>query len=115
MQQGLDRSEIDRGGDRIEPGAEVAENRLEPARADLGVGEAIELAAEFAENRLEPAHAGVGVGEPIELDADFGRHRLEGATSASVRPAASSLASRSRMSFSIGPVSTGAARRASSD
>ena len=79
MQQGLDRIEIDRGGDRIEPRAEVAENRLKPARADLGVGEAIELAAEFAQNRLEPAHAGVGVGEPIELDADLGRHRLEGA------------------------------------
>ena len=88
MQHGLDRSEIDRGGHRIEPGAEVTENRLEPARADLGVGDAIELAAEFAENRLEPAHAGVGVGEPIELDADFGRHRSEGAH-VRVRPAGS--------------------------
>ena len=85
-QQGLDRVEIDRGGDRIEPGAEVAEDGLEPACADLGVGEAIEFAAEFVENRLEPAHAGVGVGEPIELDVDLGRHRLEGAR-VPVRPA----------------------------
>ena len=73
-QQGLDRIEIDRGGDRVEPRAEVAQDRLEPARADLGVGEAIKLAAEFAQDRLEPAHAGVGVGEPIEFGADLGRH-----------------------------------------
>ena len=86
LQRGLDRIEIDRGSDRIEPGADVAKNRLEPARADLGVGEAIELAAEFAENRLEPAHSGVGVREPIELEVDFGRHRLKSAH-VRVRPA----------------------------
>ena len=73
----LDRTEIDRRSDRIEPGAEVGENRLEPARADLGVSEAIELAAELAQDRLEPANAGVRIGEPIELGADLGRHRLE--------------------------------------
>ena len=59
MQLRLDRTQIDRRGDRVESGAEVAENRLEPARADLGVSEAIELAAELAQDRLEPANAGV--------------------------------------------------------
>src|ERR1700684_885160 len=47
-QQGLDRIEINRRPDRVEP------------RADLRVSEAVELIADFGEYRLEGLGAGVG-------------------------------------------------------
>src|SRR5208282_4757236 len=61
VQRSLNRTQILNGGDRVEPRAQLAEKRLKPARADLGVRKPIELVADLSEHRLRGA--GIGVGE----------------------------------------------------
>src|ERR1700684_2271406 len=48
-QQGLDRIEINRRPDRVEPRAKLAEHRVQLPRANLRVSEAVELIADFGE------------------------------------------------------------------
>ncbi len=90
-QQRLDRTEINRRRDCIQSRAELVEDRLQPARADLSVSEAVELVADLDEYRLEGLHIRVAAAGRAELGVEIaqkpfdrtgvdrcGRARLEG-------------------------------------
>ena len=95
VKQSLNRTQIDGGGDGVEPRAQLAENRLERARAGLGARQPIELVADLRKHRLEVARIGGLMAGGVEFGVNIAqelfdrarvdlrrRARLEGLTHA---------------------------------
>ncbi len=76
-QQRLDRIEIERGCDRVDSRAKLAERRLQLARAGLAVREAVELVPDFDEHRLKRLRIAVGGPRGVQLGVELAQQHFD--------------------------------------